>query len=452
VARRPIDSRRCGGDDGPDLADLRKARPMRLVPMLFLLLAGPAVAAEPTPAAPPLDAVAYTVVGTPPGQRVPLPEIQRDRNVRIGFVRPFPERAVSPLFWYDDAGVRYGLLFQHRPAPLVVLIPGTGSSYDSNTTRTLARVFYAAGLHVLAVPSPTHPNFIVNGSGSGVIGRPADDARDLGGVIELALAQVRRRIDVTGVHLAGFSLGGLQAAWLAELDARERRIGFDRLLLVNPPVSLWRSAQILDDMFDRNVDTDPAAVQALLDRLLAGFAEIYTREDDLNLDGDFLYRAHAVLRPSDAALETLIGIAFRFAAANLIFVSDVMSHSGYMVATDAQLGPTTSLTSLFIHAVDQSFDRYIDGIYVPYFRKSEPGFDKPAAIAEASLEPVADFLRGNPRAGMITNRDDIILDPGDLAWLEAVFGQRATILPSGGHGGNFQRRDFVDAVARFFRG
>ena len=54
--------------------------------------------------------------------------------------------------------------------------------------------------------------------------------------------------------------------------------------------------------------------------------------------------------------------------------------------------------------------------------------------------------------GLITTRDDIILAPGELGWLQKVFGPRATVLDTGGHCGNYQRRDFVDALTRFFRG
>ena len=52
---------------------------------------------------------------------------------------------------------------------------------------------------------------------------------------------------------------------------------------------------------------------------------------------------------------------------------------------------------------------------------------------------------------MITNRDDIILKPDELAWLEPIFGPRAVVLPSGGHCGNYQRRDFADALVGFFQ-
>ena len=399
----------------------------------------------------PLDALAYTVVRTPPADRVVLPPIERDRNVVLGTVRPFPEREIPPVFWYDNGGVRYGLLYQKQRAPLAILIAGTGASFDSDTSRLTARVLYAAGLHVLALPSPTHPNFIVNGSETGVPGRLEDDARDLYRVMQLALAEAREEVEVAEIHLTGYSLGAMHAAWVAALDARERAIGFDRVLLLNPPVSLWSSVQILDGMYDRHVPTDAAGGQAMIDRVFARFADVYTREQDTNFDGDFLYGTYNALDPSPDALESVIGMSFRLSSANLIFTSDMMSDANYMVPRDAELEATTSLTSFFKDATRKSFEDYIDGIYVPFFRTRDPSYSKDQAIREAGLAPLEDYLRGNARIGMITNVDDIILAPGEVQWLEGVFGPRATVLPSGGHCGNYERADFVDAVRRFFQ-
>ncbi len=109
------------------------------------------------------------------------------------------------------------------------------------------------------------------------------------------------------------------------------------MLLLNPAVSLFNSVQILDDMYDRHVPTDPAGAQAFVDRVFASFADVYTREQETNFDGDFLYRAYDELEPGRDALETLIGTSFRYSLVNLAFTSDVMSRGGYMVPRDAEL-------------------------------------------------------------------------------------------------------------------
>lgn len=418
--------------------------------LLGLLLLAPCPApAEPQAA---LGALAYTVVGTPPAGRLLVPPLDPDRNLLLGHVRPFPDRKVPPVFWYEAPGMGYALVRQQTRAPLVVLIAGTGGSFNSDASRALARLLYSRGYHVLSLPSPTHPSFIVNASTTGVPGRMADDARDLYRAMRLAWAQVRHRIEVSAIHLAGFSLGGTQAAWVARLDEQERAIGFERVVLLNPAVSLYHSVNILDAMYDRRVPNEPEARQALVDRVLASFAEVYAREQQTSFDGDFLYRAHAALQPGIEALEMLIGTAFRFALVNLAFTADVISRSGYMVAPDAALTAATSLTNLYKHAFAKSFIDYFDQLYLPYFQARDPSLTRARAIFEAGLLPLEGWLRANPRLGAIVNRDDFILTPEEAAWLERTFGARAVVLPDGGHGGNHLRRDFADALVRLLGG
>jgi pimeloyl-ACP methyl ester carboxylesterase len=415
----------------------------------LLALGGVASGAESSVA---LDALSYTVVRTPPAERIPVLPLERDRNVLTDRVRVFPDREVPPVFWYDAAGMSYGLVYQRTRAPLVFLIAGTGGSFNTDTNRLLAQVLHDAGFHVLGLPSPTHPNFIVNASESGVPGRMEDDARDLYRAMRLAYARVRDRIEVSDIHLAGYSLGGTHAAWVARLDEREKAIGFDRVALLNPAVSLFNSVQVLDDMYDRHVPDDPAGSQAFVDRVFATFADVYTREEETSFDGDFLYRAYQEFQPGVEALETLIGTSFRYSLVNLAFTSDVMSRGGYMVPRDARLTATTSLTNLYKHAFRRTFVDYVDGLYLPYLQARDPSLSRERAIAEAGLRPLEGYLRGSPKVGVITNRDDIILAPDEVAWLERTFGDRAVVLPDGGHCGNYLRRDFADALTRLLHG
>ena len=164
-------------------------------------------------------------------------------------------------------------------------------------------------------------------------------------------------------------------------------IDFVKVLLLNPPVSVWNSVQILDGMFARHVPDDPDGVRKLIDTIFAQFAKVYTQAPGTSLDSDFLYSAYQMLEPSDAGLRDLIGMTFRVANVNLMFSSDVISHAGYMVPADAQLGSTTSLTPFLGHLIHKTFADYIDGIYVPYFQATDPHFSKQQAIDEAGLPP-----------------------------------------------------------------
>ena len=251
----------------------------------FLLLLAPAAHAaaafsppapefgEPEPSPPsaatpaPIGPLAYTVVGTPPAERVALPELRPFRNVRSDTIKVLPDRRVPDVLWFEREGLRYGLVYRETRAPLVFLIAGTGASFDSELNKTLARALYAAGMHVVGLPSQTHPNFIVNASATGVPGKLDDDARDYYRAMRLILPRVRERVDVSDVYLTGYSLGAADAAWVARLDEGEHAIGFRKVLLLGPPVSLYNSTRILDAMYDRHVPTDPRGAQLAVDQI-----------------------------------------------------------------------------------------------------------------------------------------------------------------------------------------
>ena len=87
---------------------------------------------------------------------------------------------------------------------------------------TLMKAFYQAGYHVVTLPSPTHPNFIISASHSHVPGDLTEDAADLYWVMEHVWNKVKGDIEVSDFYLGGYSLGGTQAAFVAKLDEEQK--------------------------------------------------------------------------------------------------------------------------------------------------------------------------------------------------------------------------------------
>ena len=83
---------------------------------------------------------------------------------------------------------------QKHPAPLIFNIAGTGAGHNSALLKVMQKAVYMAGFHVVSLPSPTHSNFIVSASSTGVPGRVEDDAADLYRVMKLAYERVKDRI------------------------------------------------------------------------------------------------------------------------------------------------------------------------------------------------------------------------------------------------------------------
>src|SRR5690606_12010138 len=83
---------------------------------------------------------------------------------------------------------------------------------------------------------------------SGLPGLGQRDARDLHTAMSMAVEKARetKAIEITEYHMAGFSLGALNAAYVGELDQQLGQFDFERIVLLNPPVDLYRSVVRLD--------------------------------------------------------------------------------------------------------------------------------------------------------------------------------------------------------------
>ncbi|MEM7021784.1 MAG: alpha/beta hydrolase [Pseudomonadota bacterium] len=394
-----------------------------------------------------VDPLAATVVGTPEALRAKVPdEINKDELT----LAVLPDREIPRVFWYADR-LKFSLVYQPGPAPLIFLIAGTGAGHDATKNVFLERALFQGGYHVISLASPTFPDFIIAASSTGVPGRAKDDAADLYRVMQLAYEEVKDRIEVEKFHLTGYSLGAWDAAFVADLDARERTFDFDKVLLINPPVSLYNSAKILDNMLDDNIPGGPRNLSVFVGNVVREFARAYKESSDVSFSGEYiLYRLYTELEPSDDQLEALIGLAFRFSSANLTFASDVMTNSGLIKPANLRLGQATSLTEYFEVSTRTSFLEYFEKLYLPYFKERDPSITRQALIDEASLESIQGFLAGAQNIGMVTNADDIILAPGEIEYLEQLFGPRGRIFPTGGHMGNLETRAFTAHVVDFF--
>ena len=398
-----------------------------------------------------VDPLVATVVRTPSANALPVPRLEIGDGLRSDRLTGLVDRAVPPVFFYHRHGLEFVLAEQPDPAPLVFVIAGTGGGALADTSRDLVEVLHAGGYHVIALPNPTNPSFIVNASSTGVPGRLRADAADLYRVMQAAYARVDGRIEVSSVHLAGSSLGATHAAFVAELDAREQRLGLERVLLLNPAVSLFAAMHIVDEMLRVHEEADPGAVRRFIEEVLEAFGQLYQEGAPVDFSGDFVYRTYRVLELPATDLEKLIGLAFRLLAANLMFTSDVIARSGFLVSPDTRLTTTSSLTEFYVRARQHGFDDYFSFIHSPFFAAGEPGLTQEQMIADADLAAIEAYLATAAGVGVITSEDDFVLRPQDLDFLERVFGARAAIYPTGGHGGNYRQREVALRIQAFFR-
>jgi hypothetical protein len=380
------------------------------------------------------DSYAATILGTPQNLR---PELPGEVPVKTMVLETDQEK---PEFFFYDRGLRYTVAFQDRKAPLVFLIAGTGGSSKSAKMVALMANLYHAGFHVIALPSPTFPNFIIDASTSHVPGNLSDDAADLYRVMEKIWSQTKGRIEVTDFCLAGYSLGGTEAAFVAKLDDEYKVFDFRRVLMLNPAVSLYNSVSRIEGLLNP-IPGGPRRIGAFYNGVMAKVTDFYHKGDFVAVDDDFLfagYQAHLLNRDEAGGV---IAVSFRISSAGMIFASDVMTHGGYVVPKNRDLKHSDSLEDYFWTSLHLSFLDYFNEYFVPYFRSRQPGITKEELLETLSLRSIESYLASSAKIGVITNEDDFILAPGELDYLRRVFGPRLKVYPRGGHLGNLEYRD-----------
>lgn len=387
-----------------------------------------------------------TILGTPASLMPEFPASMRTRKLVLDVI---PDRQKPPIFFYDQ-GLRCTFAYQKQKAPLVFLIAGAGASDRAPKLLAMMRSLYQAGFHVITLPSPSNSNFIVSASQSRVPGDLAEDAADLYRAMETAWKQVEGDIEVSSFSLCGYSLGASQAAFVAKLDEERRVFNFRKVLMINPPVSLYSSVTRIEELL-KQIPGGPKKQGIFFNRMLTKFSEYYRYGNFVAINDDFLYSIYKEGLYSREETAGLIGLTFRINLAGLIFSSDVMTNSGYVVPKNRVLSTNDSLFDYFLVSTHLSFFDYFNEYLYPFFQTRRPGLTRQEFIEGLSLRSIEGYLKSSAKFGVMTNDNDFILTREELDYLRQLFGERAKIYPRGGHLGNLEYKENLAYMVAFLK-
>jgi len=417
-----------------------------LIISCLVLLPLPCLAADDGYGYPIPGAYEATIMGTPASLMPVFPAKMRVRQLELDVLH---NREKPPVFFYDK-GLRCTFAYQKQKAPLVFLIAGAGSNDRSTKVLTMMKALYVAGFHVITLPSPSHANFIVSASQSGVPGDLTEDAADLYRAMEAAWQKVSGDIEVSSFYLGGYSLGATQAAFVAKLDEERQVFNFRKVLMINPAVSLYESVTRIEDML-KQIPGGPKKQGIFFNKMLSKFSEYYSYGNFVSINDDFLYSIYTEKLFSHEETAGLIGLTFRINLAGMIFASDVMTNSGYVVPRNRVLRPSDSLDDYFLVSTHLSFFDYVNEYMFPYFQKKRPGLTKAAFIESLTLRSIEGYLKSSAKFGVMVNENDFILTKSELAYLTQLFGEHTKVYPRGGHLGNLEYKENLAYMVGFFQ-
>jgi len=351
----------------------------------------------------------------------------------------------------------YSCWMQKKPAPLVCYIPGLGSYRLDRSTQAYADMLYRHGYSVVTFSNPFQQEFMDHASTMAVPGYGPADCDDVVAALRLVLADLQRRDGkkITGVSLSGVSHGAYFTLMIAARDAAGELGGlkFDRYVAVNPPASLVRALDGLDDLFDAPLAWPAAERRQRMEEAIYKalyFADKARQESD---DNTKAVAANGLDVSGDLPLSFdesrfLIGLAFRYTLMSAIVDSQRRDNLGVL-----KVDPNRFVRQPSYREIRQiSYAQYMDRFMVPYLIKIGRGTDRDTLLAATDLTQCTGALTNNPRIRVQICEDDFLLKPSDIEWYKTTFGTNLTAYPTGGHLGNLHIPAVQEALVRQFPG
>lgn len=391
------------------------------------------------------SAIAATVLGTPVDQQYKF------KNAKGPKVRKFTTTKKIPEILRQWKDYEYGVWTQKgKKAPLMIIISGTGSLYNSGMSLYLANVFYDRGYNVIAFSSPTTMPYIVSQSKNMYAGYIKDETTQMYSLISQAISKEKAdgmKIDKT--YIGGYSLGGFQSLLLHELDEKNnRRIGIDKSLLLNSPISILTATRKLDGFLVKNGIYDARSLEKYMDTI---FSRLMYDDTIKIKDIEFsnLTTSLGKLGLGEKDFEVLTGLLFRFYSANMTFAGEVFSgrNATGRLSDKKSYKRFDSVSKEFREGLSVSFDEYAKEILYPYLKKNKnPNLDLNKFINEFDLKNSQDFIeRNNKNIIFITSTDDVLLEEKDLDYIKNTFSNRV-LIPFGGHTGVLWHKDVANLM------
>ena len=132
----------------------------------------------------------------------------------------------------------------------------------------------------------------------------------------------------------------------------------------------------------------------------------------------------------------------------MFFAGDLYAGTGVVIDPKRPPRVGDPLDAIFRTLRAKPFAEYFDKVFAPYYLAKRPGATRESLVANSNLGIIADTLRNDDGYFVQTNRDDLILDASELAWLEQTMGSRIVVYDHGGHLGTIgERQQIADLLA-----
>ena len=321
----------------------------------------------------------------------------------------------------------YGYMKGIDERPLVVVIPGFGCPYNEGTACYLSQLLNDQGYHVVTTNSPSSEYFMIHSHHSGIPGVTTEDTRDaLMGISAIRDQLQSRGVKFNKIHLVGYSIGALNAAFARTIDRAGENM-FEKVILINPPVDMAHGMRQLDSFLKANEmsGVERARTLAKAAVFIFAFGRLHMtqeRRSELFFANNYW---------TERELSAVIGFSFKKTVRGGV---QAALRLGHLKAN---------------HTVS-NFTQYCETATVSHYQKFRPGATSRDLFHHESILKIAAELASDDSVRVLHNQNDFLLAQGDVGWLQQHFGRRAHIFSWGGHLGNIWHGEFHIRLAAAF--
>ena len=365
----------------------------------------------------------------------------------------------------------YSYRMQKEPAPMLFVIPGTGSHRLDGSPLAISEMAWDRGFSVAILSNSMNFEFMKLGASVALPGHAPADARDT----HVALDAIFRELDgkfpgrIQARALTGYSLGAFHAFYIAaaEADPENSLIDFDRYLTLDSPVNLVHGMGKLDGFYNAPLTYPPEEREAEVRNIL--HKAIHFAEHGLAMEGseeegvtgskdveediarlELMEAGTADMTPagplpfSNLEAEFLIGLSFRLTLGNVIYASQEREDLGVLKTERGWF----RRTSAYEEIADYSFVEYMYAFMIPYFRdKLGVSVSAEDLLDQNDLRSIADKLRSNGKIRHFANRNDFLTSDEDVTWITELLGEsNVRFYAEGGPLGNLYRPEVQEEV------
>ncbi len=326
-------------------------------------------------------------------------------------------------------------LFEHKnkKAPLAFIISGTGGTALSGSALLLASQLYLQGYHAVTLPDPISWHYVLGVSESALPGNPLRDAPEYYEFMKKVTSFLKKQqgLNFTDISVAGYSYGGLLSGFLAREDEKQKVFNFAKVIIINPPFNLKSSMMLLDNYFAEVKNITPERRSDIMGALVTVASQIQGEGFDLKLVAGAAQKLHL----THPECRWLIGESFRINLSEVIFASQQVKDLGFLKKKALPYRFNERMKEARQFGFREYFIRFLAPSLKPN-RETPTREEMEIALNEANFTSLAETLKNNKNIFVLTNKDDFLVTPADIEFLENTMHERFVLYPYGGHMGN----------------